>query len=311
MGSGALAFGLVAIGAAIALLVLLLAGARAKQEHAGNALPATGDLPTASGYSAVLPAPAGRADDELPPLYDRLRAVAAKLAPADYPARLQHRLDLAGNPRGWKADRVLAFKGLGLIFGLLIGLVVGLHHGVWIVFAPPLLGAAGLFVPDVLVRNMGEKRQIELQRGLPDALDMMTVCVEAGLGFDAAIMRVARNLEGPIAAEWARVLQEMQFGMSRTEALRALVARTDVAELRTFVSSLVQSAELGISVGVVLREQAKEMRVRRRQRAEERAQKLPVKILLPLITCLLPAMFVVVLGPAAIKIAHTLGNLNG
>jgi tight adherence protein C len=249
-------------------------------------------------------------DEELAPLYERLRQLASRLSPADYGPRLQRRLDLAGNPRGWQPDRVLAFKGVGLVLGVLLGVLVGLHHGIWILIAPLGLGAFGFFVPDIIIRNMGEKRQIELQKGLPDALDMMTVCVEAGLGFDAAIMRVALNLEGPVASEWARVLQEMQFGMSRTQALRALVNRTDVAELRTFVSSLVQSAELGISVGVVLREQAKEMRIRRRQRAEERAQKLPVKILMPLISCLLPAMFVVVLGPAIIQIAHTLGNLN-
>jgi len=103
----------------------------------------------------------------------------------------------------------------------------------------------------------------------------------------------------------------MQFGLSRTEALRALANRTDVPEIKIFVSALIQASELGISVGVVLREQAKEMRVRRRQRAEEKAQKLPVKILLPLITCLLPAMFVVVLGPAAIKIVHTFATLGG
>jgi tight adherence protein C len=139
---------------------------------------------------------------------------------------------------------------------------------------------------------------------------MLTVCVEAGLGFDSALARVARQLDGPIAAECARVLQEMQIGKSRSEALRAMADRSAVPELRTFVSALVQSAELGISVGNVLREQAKEMRLKRRQWAEERAQKLPVKIIFPLIVCLLPALFVVVLGPAAINIFHTLGQLN-
>jgi tight adherence protein C len=139
---------------------------------------------------------------------------------------------------------------------------------------------------------------------------MLTVCVEAGLGFDGALGRVATNLEGPMSAECARVMQEMQFGKSRSDALRALADRTDVPELKSFVSAMIQAGELGISVGNVLREQAAEMRIRRRQRAEEKAQKLPVKILLPLITCLLPAMFVVVLGPAAIKIVHTFNHLN-
>jgi tight adherence protein C len=303
-----LILGVGAIGLAIVLIVLMIALPRASSAKGEVA---TG-LPGGVAFDTPVPVPQRpNGDEELPPLYQRLRGLAARLSPADYGPRLQRRLDLAGNPRGWKADRILAFKGLGLVSGILLGLLAGLNNGIWIVIAPALIGVAGLFVPDILVRNMGEKRQIELQKGLPDALDMMTVCVEAGLGFDAALMRVALNLEGPIAAEWARVLQEMQFGMSRTEALRALVNRTDVPELRTFVSSLIQSAELGISVGVVLREQAKEMRIRRRQRAEEKAQKLPVKILMPLITCMLPAMFIVVLGPAIINIAHTFGRLHG
>ncbi len=303
----ALVLGSGAIGLAILCLGLLVATPRAASSRAER-------VQAAQQVAAVYTAPnplGAQVVDELPPLYQRLRKLALRLTPADYGPRLQRRLDLAGNPRGYLPDRVLAFKGIGLVLGALAGVLIGLHHGIWLLVAPLGIAAFGFFVPDVVIRNLGEKRQIELQKGLPDAIDMMTVCVEAGLGFDAAMMRVALNLEGPVAMEWARVLQEMQFGMSRTEALRSLVNRTDVPELRTFVSSLIQSSELGISVGVVLREQAKEMRIRRRQRAEEKAQKLPVKILMPLISCLLPAMFVVVLGPAIIKIVHTLKGING
>lgn len=203
----------------------------------------------------------------------------------------------------------MAFKGVGLTLGLLLGFALGAKHGVGVVFFPMIGGAAGFFLPDLWILNLGQHRQQELLLGLPDAIDMLTVCVEAGLGFDSALSRVARNLDGPIASEFARVLQEMQFGKARAEALRALVERTDVSELRTFVSSVIQSSELGISIGDVLREQAAEMRIRRKQRAEELAQKLPVKILFPLLTCMLPAMFVVVIGPAAINILHTLGGL--
>jgi tight adherence protein C len=151
---------------------------------------------------------------------------------------------------------------------------------------------------------LGQRRQEQLRRGLPDAIDMMTVCVEAGLGFEAALSRVARNLTGPFAEECARVLQEMQIGLSRSQALRAMIDRTDVPELRSFVTAVVQSGELGISIGDVLREQSHQMRVVRRQRAEEKAQKLQVKLLFPLITCLLPAMFVVILGPALLQIMN-------
>jgi tight adherence protein C len=135
---------------------------------------------------------------------------------------------------------------------------------------------------------------------------MLTVCVEAGLGFDAALAQVARNTTGPLAAEFARVLQEMQIGNTRSQALRGMANRTTVPELRAFVSGMVQAGELGVAVADVLREQAKEMRLRRRQRAEEMAQKVTVKILFPLMTCLFPALFVIVIGPGAINIMHTL-----
>jgi tight adherence protein C len=170
--------------------------------------------------------------------------------------------------------------------------------------------AAGFFIPDLLVYNAGVKRQQLIRKALPDALDLLTVCVEAGLGFDAAVAQVARNTKGPVAEEFARVLQEMQFGMSRVQALRAMVNRATAPDLRTFVSALVQAAELGIPIADVLREQAREMRTKRRQRAEEQAQKVPVKILVPLILFIMPALFIVILGPGVINIYHTLINGN-
>lgn len=306
----ALVLGLLALAAAVVLGVYALT-VDAPAAETVEFSPVLGASHPGAGTTTAVPAGRAKADPgELPALLDRSRAVARKLTPSNYAERLQRRLDLAGNPTAWPAARVLAFKGLGLVFGALSGLVLAAHGGITVILYPAIGGAVGFFLPDVLVKNMGQKRQIQLLKGLPDALDMMTVCVEAGLGFDAALARVARNLDGPMAEECARVLQEMQFGKSRTEALRALVDRTDVTELRTFVSSLIQAAELGISIGVVLREQAKEMRVRRRQRAEEAAHKLPVKILLPLVLCLLPAMFDIILGPALINIFHMLSNLN-
>ena len=295
----ALVFGLAAIAGAIGLGVYLVIGGLAPK-----AAVAIGDEPGYSDGGYARPA----ADDTS--LFVRLGWLARRLTPADYGQRLQRRLDRAGNPRGWGMDRVLAYKGFGLVAGILLGALFGSKHGVLVIVAPAVLGTFLFFLPEILVNNMGEHRQADLQRGLPDALDMMTVCVEAGLGFDSAMSRVARNLEGPVAAEFARVLQEMQFGLSRVEALRSMVERVDLPELRRFTSAIVQSSELGISVGAVLREQAYEMRNLRRQRAEEKAQKLQVKILLPLISCLLPAMFVVVLGPAAIKIVGFFHQVN-
>jgi tight adherence protein C len=289
-----LLLGLVAIAGAIGLGAYVLIAGRKGQ------VVLVGEVGTRAGKPA---APSS--------LMQQMARFGATLTPSDYAQRLQRRLDRAGNPTGWSADRVPAMKGIGLVAGVLLGVLFGAKHGlVALVLMTVGLGALGFFATDLWVNNMGEKRQQQLQRGLPDALDMMTVGVEAGLGFDSAMARVARNLQGPIAEEFARVLQEMQFGLSRVEALRALAERCTLPELRRFVSAIVQSSELGISVGTVLREQAHEMRVLRRQRAEEKAQKLQVKILLPLIVCLLPVMFIVVLGPAAINITNFFHTAN-
>jgi len=232
--------------------------------------------------------------------------MAVLLSPAGARNSLQRRLDLAGNPERWTPDRMLAVKGLLLVVFGSVGVVLALRHPALLVLTCGAGAAAGFFLPDVLLYNSGLKRQQRIVVSLPEALDLLTICVEAGLGFDAALAQVARNLKGPLAAEFARVLQEMQIGKSRAEAMRALAERTSVPELRAFVSALTQSAELGIPVANVLREQAKEMRVRRRQRAEAQAQKVPVKITFPLIGCLLPALFVITLGAGIIEIVHSL-----
>jgi tight adherence protein C len=201
---------------------------------------------------------------------------------------------------------VLAAKGLGLVAVAFLGALYGLHNVGLLVLYGGVGGFLGFFLPDLLLYNAGLKRQKLILATLPDALDMLTVCVEAGLGFNAALGQVARNTQGPVAAEFARALQEMQIGMARAEALRGMVARTTVPELQTFVAVLVQASELGIPIGQVLREQAIEMRTRRRQRAEAQAQKVPVKIMFPLIACLFPALLVIIIGPGAISIAHSL-----
>lgn len=235
-----------------------------------------------------------------------LKGLALGLSPAGTAGTMQRRLNAAGNPEGWTADRLLTLKGLGLITLGSIGALFGLHDLALLVVGAAVGAAAGFFLPDVLVYNAGLKRQQVIPLALPDSLDLLTICVEAGLGFDAALAQVARNTTGPLAAEFARVLQEMQFGKSRTEAMRAMAERCPVPELRSFVSALIQSNELGIPVGDILREQAKEMRVRRRQRAEAAAQKVPVKITFPLILCLFPALLVVVMGPGIIELSHSL-----
>jgi tight adherence protein C len=293
-----LAGGLAALGLAIALLVVSVVPARSKAHGVAHALAAIEQNYTQRSAAA------GDPDMFLFPGW--LRALAIRLSPAGIADTMQRRLDVAGNPGRWTPDRMLAAKGLGLIGLAMLGALFGLHNpGLAILFAA-VGGCAGFFLPDVLLYNAGLKRQAKLQLALPDALDMLTVCVEAGLGFDGALAQVARNTDGPLAAEFARALQEMQIGKSRSQALRALASRTTVPEVRAFVSSLVQASDLGIPIARVLREQAKEMRVRRRQRAEGKAQQVPVKITFPLILCIFPALLIVVLGPGVINIAHAL-----
>ena len=292
--------GLAALGLAIALAVLSIF-ARPVEGGVAKALTTIDNH-----YTQHAPVDVEPKRDPFAALPGWLRVLAVRLSPSGIGATLQRRLDLAGNPSGWTPDRILAAKGLGLFLLGGIGGLYGLRTIGLLVVGTAVGGAIGFFLPDILLYNAGVKRQNRIQKALPDALDMLTVCVEAGLGFDAALAQVARNTPGPLAAEFSRVLQEIQIGKSRSQALRAMTTRTTVPELRTFVSALVQASELGIAIADVLREQAKEIRLRRRQRVEEKAQKVPVKILFPLVFCLFPSMFIVIIGPGVISIAHVL-----
>ena len=298
-GSVVLAGSLGALAVAIFILAVVIMPARPGEGGVAGALAAI-EQRYASGGSTV----PQKSADALTALPGWLRALALLISPAGFAAKLQHRLDLAGNPDRWNPDRILAAKGLGLVVLAALGMLLGSSSPLWLIVCAAVGGVIGFFLPDLLLYNAGLKRQALIRAQLPDAMDMLTICVEAGLGFDAALAQVARNTRGPLAAELARALQEMQIGKSRTEALRSMAGRTTAPELRAFASALVQAGELGISVAGVLREQAREMRLRRRQWAEEQAQKVPVKILFPLMFCLFPALFVVIMGPAAITILH-------
>jgi tight adherence protein C len=294
-----LAGSLGALAVAIVILTVVVMPAKSGEGGVAGALAAI-EKRYANGGSPA----AQQSADPFAALPGWLRALALRMSPAGFVAKLQHRLDLAGNPDRWNPDRILGVKGLGLVVLAALGMLIGSASPLWLIVFGAAGGAAGFFLPDLLLYNAGLKRQTQIRAELPDAMDMLTICVEAGLGFDAALAQVARGGSGPLAAEMARALQEMQIGKTRTEALRSMAGRTTAPELRAFASALVQAGELGISVAAVLREQAKEMRLRRRQWAEEQAQKVPVKILFPLLFCLFPALFVVVMGPAAITISH-------
>jgi tight adherence protein C len=242
------------------------------------------------------------------PFFARMKRIALRLSPSGTGDRLTRLLDLAGNPAGLTLERLLGFKGAGLLLGGFLGLFFGGLSLKGLLFGA--LGATGGFLlPDLLVMNTGTKRQEVLRRGLADALDMLTVCVEAGQGFDGAILHVAKAVEGPVAGEFARVLAEIQIGKSRAAAFASLAARTKVPEIRTFVTALVQADRLGLPIGSVLREQSVQMRLIRRQRAEEQAAKVPVKILFPMLLCIFPALFIVIMGPAAIQMINMFSKL--
>ena len=223
------------------------------------------------------------------------------VAPPRTLAKLDRLLALAGRPPAWTVNRiVLAKLVLPCCAGVLGLMFIGAGPTPVRILMTGIIVGVCFFVPDLLVLSKGQERQAKIALELPDTLDQMTIAVEAGLGFESAMLRAAKNGTGPFAEELIRTLQDMQVGQSRKEAYLALADRTTVVELRRFLRAVIQADEYGIAVADVLRTQASEMRLKRRQRAEEKAMKIPVKVIFPLMLCILPALFIVLLGPAAL-----------
>jgi tight adherence protein C len=251
-------------------------------------------------------------DRVMTPLLSRFTGIGKRISPSGHADSIRKKLDVAGNPAGWSVERVEALKFVGVLGGSAGALGFALLVGM--AFAPAAAvvaggAVAGYFGPNMYLYQKGYDRTARMQKELPDALDLLTISVEAGLGFDSALSQVARNTEGPLADEFGRVLQEMQIGLGRAAALRALGERSTLPDLRNFASAMVQADSFGIPVGQVLRVQSEEIRLKRRQRAEEQAQKVPVKILIPLMACILPCLFIVVIGPAVITLMGVFGGL--
>ncbi len=245
------------------------------------------------------------ADRVLFPLLAKSQRMGHRLTPEDASDRIRDKLEKAGNPFGWTVERVMAGKVVGFAAALVLSLTVALLMGLGFMFTLGLvvmMSVAGYMSPNMYLHQQTFDRSEKVARALPDAIDLLTISVESGLGFDAACAQVARNTDGPLADEFARMLQEMQIGRGRSEALRSMADRSNLADLRSFVGSMVQADAFGIPIGQVLRVQSSEIRIKRRQWAEEMAQKVPVKILVPLIFCILPCLFIAVLGPAAISV---------
>ena len=243
------------------------------------------------------------------PIVGRAGSMARRITPLDTRERIAKKLRLAGNPKGWDAERILAFKVIGAIAGFLLALLVASLMSPSPFIATVILGLltfVGFIAPDSLLNRRVEERQREILRSLSDTLDLLTISVEAGLSLNAAIAQVVQNVPGVLSAEFARMLQEIQLGVPRSDAFRHLAERTDVDELNAFALAMIQADVFGVSIASVLRTQAQQLRIKRRQAAEAKAQQTPVKIVFPLILCVLPALFVVIIGPGAIQIINNL-----
>lgn len=236
----------------------------------------------------------------LEPLLSSAIAAIERWTPRGLLARLEQRLAEAGRPVG--TGTLLAAKLGGALAGLVLGLLMGggTARGM---AAGGLLAAAGVLAPDAWLGRRVALRRRALARALPDVLDLLSVSVEAGLGFDGAVQKVSEKFPTPTSTEFRQYLKELRLGKSREEALRGLAERVGLPEFQSFAAAVIQADRLGVSLSRVLRVQAEQLRQRRRQQAEERAMKTPIKLLVPLVFFIFPTLFIVLLGPAVLQIA--------
>ena len=242
------------------------------------------------------------------PVQQRLLEFGKRFSPDGYAEKVRGRLQASGNTSHAAVDRFIAVKVIGAAcVPLVIILVFGVLKmgGMGALMVAGFLSAVCVMGPDIILNRRVEERQHAIKTKLPDVLDLLVISVEAGLGFEQALDRTVQSVPGPLTQEFARMLGEVRAGSSRAQAMRAMEKRTDVPELRSFVLAILQADTFGVSIGRVLRAQADEMRIKRRQMAQEKAQKAPVKMMIPMVFCVFPALFVVVIGPAIINISTT------
>ncbi|HEY6569877.1 MAG TPA: type II secretion system F family protein, partial [Candidatus Limnocylindrales bacterium] len=242
------------------------------------------------------------------PLANRLSGATSRVASTSFTATTEKRLALAGNPGDLRTADWLGIKAVGAIVGGLIFFVLFFIVGV--LGLPLVLRAVmipigmmfGYTLPEFWLGGRVRKRQKAILLQIPDALDLLTISVRAGLGFDGALGKVVEKLKGPLTEEFRRALAEIRVGKARRDALRDIVPRTEVPALTNFIGAIIQAEQLGVSISKVLQVQSEQLRIERRQRAEEMAAKAPIKMLFPLVGCIFPSLFIVILGPAIILI---------
>jgi tight adherence protein C len=247
----------------------------------------------------------------LRPLATRLSGLAQRFASPNQVSRTEKRLLMAGNPGNL---RTVDFLGLKLVVAGIVGIgtfVFGLLTGsaAFGLVGALALGGLGFFLPEIWLTRRIRKRQYQILRATPDTLDLLTISVRAGLSFDGALSKVVEKVPGPLSDEFRRALAEVRVGKVRREALRDVVPRTEVPALTNFIGAIVQAEQLGVPIAKVLQVQSEQLRIERRQRAEEMAAKAPIKMLFPLVGCIFPSMFIVILGPAIILIVLNLSGL--
>jgi len=245
----------------------------------------------------------------LAPMLRRAAGFATRFTPAKTLESTRHKLDLAGNPNNWSPNEFFGIRVIACIaLGALIFFVLTLAK---VEFFPNrvlftlLFAVLGFMLPALWLGNKISQRKNSVIKSLPDALDLLTICVEAGLGFDQAMQKVAEKWEDELSRSFARVLHEIRLGKIRREALRDMSERLDVSDVTSFIAAVIQAEQLGVSIAKVLRIQSDQMRVRRRQRAEEKAHQAPVKMLFPMVFLIFPAIWVVLLGPAILQVMAT------
>lgn len=243
----------------------------------------------------------------LNPMKSRFSTMIQKYTPLKQISTIERKLDYAGRPYNWNASDYLTYQYGTTIAIAVFALVIAWLSGASVInrIMALLLGFIGGYIFfEMIMENRIRTRKKEIEKALPDVLDLMTVSIEAGLGFDAAMQRVVEKAKGPIAEEFDETLQEMRMGKTRREALQDLGIRTGVVDLSRFVESLVQADQLGVSLGNVLRNQSDQMRILRRQRVQEQAMKAPVKMLIPMVLFIFPCIFIIILAPAIIQFAN-------
>jgi tight adherence protein C len=251
------------------------------------------------------------AERVLRPLVKRLSRVGARGDQGGMIARTDSKLEKAGYPGGlrgadWMGVKILATIVVAVLF-FFLGLLIGKGaFALGFVFA--LVGAAiGFIGPEFWLGGRIKKRSMDMILQLPAALDLLTISVEAGLGFDAALAKVVEKMDGPLVTEFRQALAEIRMGRTRREALRDIVARADAQPVANFIGAIVQAEQLGVPIAKVLQIQSQQLRIERRQRAEEAAAKAPGKMLFPMVGCIFPTIFIVILGPAIVTVIGGVG----